>query len=853
MTTQPLPLFSGTERPETASALAAELALPAEAGHLDELRHGAQDSAGLAPHWEGFFEHLGLEGFGDLQRRQQSLARQIRDNGVTYNVYADENSQQRPWSLDLFPLIVPPADWAIIEAGVQQRARLLNEVLTDIYGPRSLLHQALLPPALVQGHPGYLRAMHGVRPPGDMWLHIAAFDLAHGPDGRWRVVSQRTQAPSGLGYLLENRIAIGRQFPTAFAQMKVQRLAASYRALMQGLQSLAPEGRGARIALLTPGPYNETHFEHAYLARYLGLTLVEGHDLTVRDQRLFLKTLHGLEPVHGLIKRLDDEWLDPLELRSDSALGVPGLMQVVRAGNVLLANAPGTAPLESPALLGFLPALCEHLLGEPLALPSLATWWCGEKAALDRALPLVGQSVVKPSFPGQGVDTQIGLNLSPEALDRLTGRLVRQPEDHTVQAYLPLGQAPTWSGEALAPRSSMLRVFALADGPGSWRVLPGGLVRLAPRGQRIASMQRGGSSADCWVLTDGEVDPTSLLKSAPTTWSLAQNKRPVTSRSAENLFWLGRYTERAENTTRLAQIALRCLQGEDQHLEPLLDWLTACARTNGLVLPDVPDASQARRVFERSLIAMMAEDSGATSLGFSLRALRQAAANVRERLSHEQRKLIERVQEEFAAHCHELSADAEYAPQEALEALEEASEGLAAITGAQTDRMVRDDGWRLLSIGRHIERLATLSHALGLALQTGAVAHDAGFEAVLALFDSTITFHAQYQQRRDRVALVDMLVLHRDNPRSLGWVLSTLRSRVAKLERDQPELVGTLLTGLPNPDDWALETLAATTPAAEAALVELLERVERGAMALSDQLNHLHLSHALQESRLVLG
>ena len=340
--------------------------------------------------WNSFFEHLGADGIGDLNRRAHNLQRQIRDNGVTYNVYADAaKGLQRPWALDLFPMLVSPQDWAHIEAGVLQRARLLNSVMADLYGPRELLKRAMLPAALVQGHPGYLRAMQGVRPPGDTWLNIVAFDLAHGPDGTWSVVGQRTQAPSGLGYLLENRIAIARQFPKAFSGMKVQRLAASYSALVDGIKKMAPEGDNARIALLTPGPYNETYFEHAYLARYLGLTLVEGNDLTVRDQRLYLKTLRGLEPVNALIKRLDDEWLDPLEMRSDSTLGVPGLMQVLRAGNLLLANAPGSAPLESSALLGFLPAISRHLLDEELLLPSLNTWWCGEDAALREVLPLL--------------------------------------------------------------------------------------------------------------------------------------------------------------------------------------------------------------------------------------------------------------------------------------------------------------------------------------------------------------------------------------------------------------------------------------------------------------------------------
>ena len=885
----PDPLFDEPS-PGQPGDWALSLSIPADAGHRDELRQHrpgkpASEEA-LDPHWASFFEHIGADGFADLNRRADNLQRQVRDNGVTYNVYADAaTGQQRPWALDLFPTIVSPQDWAHIETGVLQRARLLNAMMADLYGPGELLKRAMLPAALVQGHPGYLRAMQGVKPPGGTWLHIVAFDLAHGPDGRWWVVGQRTQAPSGLGYLLENRIAISRQFPQAFADMKVQRLAASYRALMDGIKAMAPEGDNARIALLTPGPYNETYFEHAYLARYLGLTLVEGNDLTVRDQRLYLKTLKGLEPVHALIKRLDDEWLDPLELRSDSTLGVPGLLQVLRAGNLLLANAPGSAPLESSALLGFLPAISRHLLGEELALPSLATWWCGEDAALREVLPLLKNSVIKPTYPRSGLETAMGQSLSARELDEWSGRMVRHPEDYTVQAWLPLSQTPTWADErprgspdrtkndgtpsagqaapgvgSIAPRSAMLRVFALADGPQSWRVLPGGLVRLAPRGQLIAAMQRGGSSADCWVLTEGAVDRTTLLQSAPSTLTIATQKRPVTSRAAENLFWLGRYTERTENSIRLAQIVLNQLSGEEPSSPALMAWLSATAREHSLVLPDVPGAAQSPRVFARSLIAALSPAAGSPqaaqsfSVGFNLRALKASAAQVRERLSQEHWNLIERTEAAFARDCAALSTDAEYATAEALSALQNASELLAAITGSQTDRMVRDDGWRLLSVGRHIERLITLSRALMLGLEHHCL-HDAeGFESVVALFDSTITFHAMYQQRRDMVALIDLLVLDRDNPRSLAWVVQTLRSRLAKLAQSVTPQDAELALALPDPDTWVLTDLSNWQRSPEGQrtwgdLVALLEACEQAAGNLSNEISRLHFSHADRQNQ----
>ena len=847
-------------------------AAPPDAGPT---RQATAAEAPLAAHWTRFFDFLGADGFHDLNHRTANLLRQIRDNGVTYNVYADVNGPQRPWSLDLFPMMVSAGDWAQIETGIQQRARLLDRVMADIYGPQQLLQQGLLPSALVHGHPGYLRAMRGVKPAGGTYLHIAAFDIAHGPDGRWAIVSQRTQAPSGLGYLLENRITISRLFPQAFREMKVQRLAAPYKALVDGLKAMSPaKGSDAesRVVLLTPGPYNETYFEHAYLARFLGLTLVEGSDLLVRDDRLYLKTLRGLEPVHGLLKRLDDEFLDPLELRSDSTLGVPGLLQVIRAGNVLVVNTPGSALLESPALLGFLPALSEQLLGETLALPSPATWWCGEQAVMPDVLNQLKDSVIKPTYPGTGMASIMGHTLSRRELDEWAGRIVRRGEDYTVQAYRPLSQTPTWQGEKITPRSAMLRVFAVADGSGSWQVLPGGLARLAGKTDHMASMQRGGSSADVWVLgelPDPGAGPSSAARAEQPAlawaWPAAplRHRPPVTSRAAENLFWLGRYTERAENTTRLAQLTLQCLGGEDQASPALLDWLSRMAVGNALVLDTVPPATQARRVFERALIANLADTSQAASVGFNLQALKGAASAVRERLSQEQWHVIVQAEADFLHRCKMFSGAAAQSPQapeysslEALRALESVSRHLAAMTGAQTDRMTRDDGWRLLSIGRLVERLHTLAAALVHGFETGTVFEDGGFAAVVALFDSTITFHAQYQQRRDIPALLDLLVLDRDNPRSLGWVTQTLRGRLDKLASSTPDDPPDLAP-LPEPGYWSLAELCGSAEAGKSTsagsaqyqpLTDLLEQCCAAALALSDSLSRRYFSHAASAS-----
>lgn len=875
------------------------LAVRAAAGHYDELRAGAAEdadaSAPISADWATFFSQIDNDGLQDFDRRTLELARQVKDNGITYNIYADQDGPQRPWSVDLFPLILGNDEWQQIESGVLQRAQLLEKIMADIYGPQKLLCDAFIPPALVQGHPGYLRAMHGVTPTGGKHLHIVALDLARGPDGNWSVISQRTQAPSGLGYLLENRTLISRQFPAAYDAMQIQPLTDVYRDLIKSLKRLSPAGNDSHIALLTPGPYNETYFEHAYLARHLGLTLAEGGDLTVRDQRLYLRTLRGLEPVHVLLKRLDDEFLDPLELRADSTLGVPGLLQAVRAGNVVMANAPGSAFLESPALLGFLPALSEHLLGQPLKLPALNTWWCGERAALEAALPQLRHSTFKPTYPGSQLhdtfEPTLGSSLTQAQRDEWIGRITRQPDAHTIQSTISFSQMPTWqntaspaTAAAVVPRSFMLRVFALSNGPQSWYVLPGGLARIAMSNSGAASMQRGGSSADVWVKSSTQLNLRIPSPPAAGSKILFQRKRLVTSRAAENLFWLGRYTERSENTLRLARLCLENLNSDNPSSQKMWSWLKLLAQKEGLVPAGVPAAeafqqtqsqssqsrsqiqsqsqsqsqtsarpaaplnSARRRIFERTLIDCLDKHAQITSVGYNLRSLKSAASAVRERLSTEQWSSIGRCVQDFSDDYKATVRQNEMSPVQALAALTRASNALAAITGAQTDRMTRDDGWQLLSIGRHLERLSFLTSSLELAVKAGILDNPAedgsGFVALLALFDSTITYQAQHQQSRELPALLDLLVLDSENPRSLAWVARSLRSRLAKLAGTAKEEPDALTQSVPVLEAWELHALASFDANGELqALRTCLAECTKAAWQVSDAISARYFSH----------
>jgi uncharacterized circularly permuted ATP-grasp superfamily protein/uncharacterized alpha-E superfamily protein len=773
--------------PQEVSAAAAHAALPKIPGHFDELRG---DGLKLRAPWTQFFDRLGPEGFADLDHRFDTVGRQIRENGITYNVYADTSGTSRPWSLDLLPFLIEQDEWATLSAGIVQRARLMNAILADVYGEQRVLTEALLPSALVQGHPGYLRAVRGFQPPGGIFLHIAAFDLARAPDGSWWTVSQRVQAPSGLGYVLENRVAISRQFPEAFRDLHIQHLAATYKRMMEAITELAPDHDGVpRIVLLTPGPFNETYFEHAYLARYLGLPLVEGSDLTVRDDCLFLKSLHGLERVHGVLRRLDDDFLDPLELRSDSTLGVPGLLQAMRAGNVLIANAPGSSFLESPATSAFFPKLSEALLGETLQLPSLSSWWCGEASAREHVLPYLRNLVIKPTYPRGGFEAFLAADASDDELAQWQRRIAEDPAAFTVQDYLPLSQAPTWSDGQLVPRAAMVRLFALVDAQGNWHALPGGMTRIASRDRQVVSMQRGGSSLDTWVMTGGMVDQFSMLPEHIRPEDLANKRRPVSSRAAENLFWMGRYAERAENAVRLARLTLSYLSSDDELPPELLAALHTLCTARGLVAEEVPAPAQAPRVFERALIAALADAKDVPSVGFNVRALGHAAGHIRDRLSPAHWRLILAAGDDLFS-TFEESEDAGYTPAEATRALEHLGVQLTAITGAQTDRMTRDDGWRLLTIGRQIERLGAMAASLSVLFEDDAVVTESGFDLLLELFDSIITYRAHYQRRHETVALIDLLVVDAENPRSIACVLHTLRSALAALPAvaDKPPL-----------------------------------------------------------------
>ena len=798
---------------EQAFALASKLAAPVKLGHYDELR----DASGtLRKPWQTFFSYLGEAGIAGLPQSSETIERLIQQNGITYNVYGDQQDQTRPWSLNALPMLITPADWRGISTSLQQRAKLLNTILQDVYGEQRLIRGGYLPGALILGNLGYLRAMQGVKPLGGVYLHVVAFDIARGPDGRWWVIGQRTQTPSGLGYVLENRLTVSRVFPEAYREMRVQHVASSYKRLLESMTSAAASiAEGApRFALLTPGPYSETYFEHAYLARYLGLPLVEGADLAVRDDKLYLKTMHGLQRIHGLLRRLDDDFCDPLELRADSSLGVPGLLQAIRAGSVVMANALGTSFLESPAVQGFLPAISEYLLNEPLKMPSLNTWWCGEIAAWQDISPDLHTQVIKPTYATNAATNfqpAIASLLNAEELEAWRKRIGSQPDIYTTQSYLPFSQAPTWQGDEISPRTAMLRVYAIASGDGEWQLLQGGMTRIATVDPHIVSIQSGGSTLDTWVMTDQQVDTYSMLPNRTRLPRWTATEQLVSSRSAESLFWLGRYTERCELMVRLAKEALVLVSTNQQDSLPALnDAIGALGRLHGLIPEGTPSLTKSAAVFGRTLIAQLIQ-KGARGLLDNLERLEFSLKAVRDRLPAEHAEIAQSMKQMLlhntvhpalvgASHAAKsrtkrVSRVAPRNPIDTIEVLDVIGIQLVALVGFQSDRMTRDLGWHMLAAGRLIERLVNLSGILVAFFTHAAVYTPRGFETLLVLFDSSITYRTRYQRQQDISALMDLLVTDETNPRSINCILQALKGEIKHLPNGD-----VLLDGLPEFD-----------------------------------------------------
>src|SRR5579859_944537 len=726
------------------------------------------------PHAEPFFNLLSGLSRDEIGRRWDLGLRLIRENGVTYNVYSGNEGLDRQWQLDPLPLMIPADEWRRIEAALIQRATLLNLVLADLYGPQELLARGLIPPVPVLSHPGYLRPLKDVRVARGIYLHIYAADLARLPDGSWQVVSDRCEAPSGSGYALENRGIIGRVLADALREQKVRSLTPFFQKMRDSLLELSPRSRETpRIVLLTPGPYNETYFEHAYLARQLGYTLVEGEDLTMRDGRVWLKTLEGLQPIDVILRRTTAPFCDPLELRSDSVLGVAGLSQAVRQGTVVVANSLGSGVIEGGALSPFLPAVSRHLLGEDLMMGSVESWWCGRPDELAYVLGNLENLVIKPSFPRPGkAATIFGDRLSAAKRAELAAAIRERPRDYIAQARIRLSTTPVWTGTALDARPMMLRVFLVADGAG-YSAMPGGLVRVASeRGGSMVSLQAGGGSKDTWVLADkAEKAPVVARSGTGPSARLMRGARDMPSRVADNLYWFGRYAERLEDTARLLRAGLArtgAMAGFGAAEE-----LPLALRLLSHVFKPAGDSDEEKLA---STLAMAFDPAHSDGLRFSAEKIHRMASLARDRLSPDTWRAVNHLVRSV-----QTVIGQGLLVEDAMASLNTLILACEALNGLVMENMTRGLAWRFLDFGRRLERSVHMLDLLSGALSRGEAPTGSVLDLLLEISDSSMTYRSRYLSTPQFAPVWDLLMVDESNPRSLGFQLASLANHMDML------------------------------------------------------------------------
>ncbi len=814
-------------------------------GVYDEL---VDNSGVLRPQWHEFFQLLDALGHDELERRWQQARRLIHENGITYNVHGDPQGRDRRWELDALPLVMRHSEWTDLSAGLAQRARLLNAILADLYGPQQLVREGLVPPELVFANRDFLRPCHGIRVPQDCHLHLYAAHLARSPDGKWWVVADRTQAAVGPGYAVENRIVISRMVPHIFHHCQVERLAGFFIKLRQRLESVAATGRTSpHIVLLSPGPISPTYFEDSYLARYLGYTLVEGEDLTVRDNRVFLKTLGGLVAVDVVLRRVMDQECDPLELGGHSSAGVPGLVHATRDGQVALVSALGSGLVETPTMMAFLPEICQRLLGEDLRIPSVRTWWCGDERSCKFVLANLDRLVIGPMVPHPGSKPVHAASLEPDKRDKLAAEIESSPSKFVAQELIVRSTAPVWSDASLKPGHIALRTFLVA-GEGSYQVMPGALAHVSTSPATLGdSLFVGHGSKDVWVLADGPVAQVTLLQPPGTPVEPRRSGIDLPSRVADHLFWLGRHIERAEGSARLLRSIFTRLISESA--PGSLNELAVLYRALCGPLSASPGETAGPgtvSMMELLVMEFLYDEHQPGSMQSILAALARVAKVVRDRISLDSWRIFKRVDDDFRPVYPRGAVSAT----DVLSMLNQMIFNFSAFAGVATENMTRGPGWQFLDLGRRIERALAMIGLLRGTLATASTGEHALLEALLEIADSSMTYRNRYTTNLQLAPLLDLLVTDETNPRAVAYQLAALANHVERLPRgvgdpllsDEQRLVLSVVSGVRLAD---VHALAEPDERGERRTLDaLLEDSAAKLYDLASAISHKYLVHA---------
>jgi uncharacterized circularly permuted ATP-grasp superfamily protein/uncharacterized alpha-E superfamily protein len=815
-------------------------ALAQQNGNLEPLVSGYRPLSGvfdemmdadgrLRAHWLPYLSMLSGLGGDEINRRFSSADRYLRDSGVFYRVYEDPTGVERPWPLSHIPLLIAASEWKQLEAGLIQRAGLLEAVLADVYGPAELIRDGRLPATLVAGNPEFLRPLVGVAPTGGAHLRFYAVDIGRGPDGRWWVLGDRTQAPSGAGYAIESRLALARAMPDIYRAARVERVAPFFRAFQAELSAFNRHD-DTRVCLLTPGAMNETYFEHAYLARYLGLLLVEGEDLTVRDDGVFIRTISGLRRAEVLLRRLDADFTDPLELNAASRLGVAGLVQAVRDGNVVIINSLGAGLVEARAMLAFLPALARTVLGTDLVVPNIATWWLGRTDIREQLSAKLDSMVIAPAFTDSAPNMQLGDGTLVSELGDAKRRdlmvsIQDRGVDYVAQEAVTLSTTPAWRDGRLQPRPFTLRVF-LAKVGARWQVMPGGFVRIAESADaRAVNLQRGAATADAWVLSDAPVVETTLLPT-PERITVQRATGALPSRAADNLFWLGRYLERAEAMLRLVRALISRVAEAGDATSPVISSISALLSA-WIAAP--PDAWQTSAALIARAALTRSEFDG--SLPRLVNTARSVASIIRDRFSPDAWRALNDL-------VTTINAPLAIGPDESamIERVEAAVRIISSLSGLAQENMTQLAGWRFLELGRRIERAILTCRSVRW-FAFGRAPND-GLDVLLEFADSQITYRQRYVMIAALSPVIDLVMLDPNNPRSVDFQLDRIETHLAALPRRQ-------VAGRLSSVQQIAASIATRLRTADATKIDkaLIFDVESTLMKLSEAVTAYYLTH----------
>ncbi|MDX2191680.1 MAG: circularly permuted type 2 ATP-grasp protein [Bacteroidota bacterium] len=750
----------------------------------------AKDGA-IKSFWLPILNSIDKTGPEQLTKEAHEIQHIMRENGVTYNVYNDPTGLNRTWQLDPIPFIFEQSDWAIIEKGIQQRARLFDYIFNDIYGENVLIKKGLLPTELIFDHPGYLFPCHGINKIHPQHLILYAADLARGPDGRMWVINDRLQAPSGLGYALENRSVMRRVVPDWFKNYNVSKLSYFFNIYRDALQSISPNQKpNPRIVVLTPGPHNETYFEHAYLSTLSGYTLVQGDDLIVKENHVWLKTIGGLEIVDVIIRRVDDSYCDPLELRPDSRLGVPGLLEVVRNGNVTIANPLGTGVLENPALMAFIPRISRFLFGEELIFPNVATWWCGQKLEMEYVLNNIQDLIIKCIYRDERYTSYIPSEMSPAEVSKLIIDIKEKPFYFVGQEKVSFSTAPSFFNQKLEPSNAVIRSFCVQSADKEYKVMHGGLTRSsASKRTFIVSNQSGGISKDTWVLefenTNGSLPRTNTILNT----KKVSNSLP--SRTAENLYWVGRYSERSKITARLLRLIIKNIYQKSKNIpssdklirQNLLSALTHLTMTYPGFVGD--GSAALLRKPENELLSVVLDGNRQGSLSHSIHCFIRGTQSIRDRWAIDTWRVIDEIEHNWTIFQSTNNKNIQKYPH----TLDNLISDLIAFMGFNSETMTREQGWLLLDAGRKLEAslsIISLMRSLLVCKYNDSVDFSM-MESFLNVNENLNNYRYQYRSYLNVENILEMMLLDPINPGSLAFHISRLQKDINNLPQSAPD------------------------------------------------------------------